>query len=154
MLRETEEWLVILIAHLDMNLEEAMAFCNKVFDEQLTPLKDRDHWFECGGPEGYTVVINDDGDIFYVADANHEGWTLPILRELLGREDSVSDNATLVEHHWVKSPADGGPDLGISFNVPKDLKNSRPFVSLKYSETSETSEAPKKPVKSGASLTL
>lgn len=129
-LEEAEHVLMFMVFSLDMGLADAMKMCGELGSE-LSPLEGKDQWFNCGGVDGYTVAVNADGKIMYVAIEGIDGWTVPALRSILGPEDEVSHGEELVECHWVKQPADGvGPDLDISLNLPKDGR--RPFVGMKY----------------------
>ena len=129
-----QDVLMFMVAQLDLDLAGAMAMCSAAGDK-LLPMEGKDHWFNCGGPEGYTVTVDDDGKVLYCMAVGQEyEWTLPVLREVLGREDKMEISDTMAETHWYRQPADKDdhdPDLDISFVVPKD-KTVHPFVSMQF----------------------
>lgn len=130
MVEAAEHWLTLMIGQLDIDLSDAMGLC-AFLGEELKQTEGQ--FFSCGGADGYTLAVNQEGKVIFVADANHPSWRLDVLRDLLG-PDEPNNTSEMVEHRWLKTPRDGvGPSLIISYIEPKDPEN-RPFVSVQFAD--------------------
>lgn len=147
--RQAQQWLLFMTTNLGKGLEEAQSIC--AFMGSQLELQDEGgpnmHWMNCGGADGYSMAVNDGGEVQFVVDANHPSWRLDILTKLLG-EPELDKDQDLSQYRWVRPANDAaGPDLVISYCVSAD-PDKRPFVSVQFAAD------PAKPSKSGATLNL
>lgn len=128
-----QHWLLFMITNLDENLEGAQEIC-AYFHQQLA-MQDGGgtniHWFNCGGADGYSLAVNDDGKVVYVVDSNHPSFRLDVLSKLFG-EPELEKSPDLTEYRWTRPARESaGPDLVVTYCVPSDPEN-RPFVGIQF----------------------
>jgi hypothetical protein len=123
-------WLAVLSANLGVKLEKAMEIC-AVMELQMQHRNSEGghNWFQCGGNEGYTIAVNDEGTTVYVADSNFPDFSLEVLTKLFGPAvRQHEENITMYVWH-VSTKADSVGIL-VDFVVPDDLTVHPPFLAL------------------------
>jgi hypothetical protein len=157
-LAQAQQWITFLSKHLGKGLDVAFKICSAVDPSVSLELMGSDeagrHWFTCGGADGYTLAVDDDGIVQYVADSNHPAFRLEVLIKLFGAPENTEKSEELTEHWWgVQAINDkSAPVLIVTFTIPTD-KSNRPFVSVERAK--QKSEQPSTPkVESGGTLNL
>lgn len=111
-------WLMFLRSQIGLSLEQEYKVCSAL-DAVLSFVETntQGNWFVCADDEtDFTVVVNDDGEVIYLADAEFP-FTIKGLAQLLGKP-TIKSSEGVVRHEWIVK--DGSRERMIGFNTTED----------------------------------